>query len=138
MKKLDPRGRLASFVGYSERSKAFKLIDAESRKIVGTPNVQFNEIETVDMDFQTKSWGIDSRSDGEETVGLDFNDGVGGTVSLAECDMEQGHANTDHSPNSTAESAGVMDTIRRSSAISQQPVCGSNWEYCPPGEWWKA
>jgi len=41
IKKLDPRGRPAIFVGYAETSKAYKVLGAEPRKMVVSRDVTF-------------------------------------------------------------------------------------------------
>ena len=48
VKKLDVRGKSAIFVGYAENSKAYKLIDKETVKVVVSRDVTFDESRVVD------------------------------------------------------------------------------------------
>ena len=48
VKKLDARGKPAIFVGYAETSKAYKLIDVETGKVVVSRDVIFDETAVAD------------------------------------------------------------------------------------------
>ena len=50
VQKLDPRGNVAIFVGYAETSKAYKLIDLETHKVVISRDVLFDEKSAVDFE----------------------------------------------------------------------------------------
>ena len=72
LQKLDPRGKAAIFVGYAEASKAYKLIDLESHKIVISRDVVFDENSNVDFESQ-KSFEFADAENGE-TVSLDLTE----------------------------------------------------------------
>ena len=42
-RKLDPKGKESKFIGYEEESKAYLLMDLETRRVVLARSVTFNE-----------------------------------------------------------------------------------------------
>ncbi len=88
VQKLDPRGKVAIFVGYAENSKAYKLIDFETGKVVISRDVFFDELDGVDFgpnveymfDEDSKGFGevpekrVTFETDSNADVGVESND----------------------------------------------------------------
>ena len=76
IKKLDPRGKVAIFVGYAETSKAYKLIDYETQKVVVSRDVFFDEEDGLDFGPDMDCIGDENTRDfgevNEKTVRFDL------------------------------------------------------------------
>ena len=80
VQKLDPRGRVAIFVGYAENSKAYKVIDFETRKVVVSRDVLFDEADSndfgSDMEYVGDENSPDFRQEEERSVTFDLESNV--------------------------------------------------------------
>ena len=59
--KLDKRSNIGIFVGYSVRSKAYKIIDAESGNVIISRDVIFDENSSVEK-YSSQSWRTNQKN----------------------------------------------------------------------------
>lgn len=87
LQKLDSRSCPAIFVGYAEQSKAFKLIDLESKKVVVSRDVIFDESRTPK--FDTNQNFVHNENDcNERMVSLEHENIVDTAIENASSQME--------------------------------------------------
>jgi len=122
VKKLDPRARDATFVGYSLQSKGYKVWDSQLQKFVISRDVYFEE--QPNKCEESKSAKLDVKLTDPESVSDDaehVEDEEGSTSAIS------GSENTPIEPEHDQSEPSIEEpTLRRSSRNRK-----------PPGEWWK-
>ncbi len=160
VQKLDPRGKLAIFVGYAESTKAYKLIDVETHKVMVSRDVLFDEKDGVDhgpeMEYldddtsknfigtETKSVRFDLSSDIHTEEPSDIENLS--TDQETESEMEMGQDQDenlepqDHSNDSEPDNHEIDTDNQDDQATDEQPetVLQSGRVSKPPTEWWRA
>ncbi len=168
VQKLDPRGKVAIFVGYAENSKAYKLIDFETQKVVISRDVLFDELDGVDFGPDVNYMDDDnSKSFGEvdkKTVRFDLgssnvnetqsspNMGIqpsGPVVACNEPDTEQEtetaqddveNSESQGSPTELQSNVPDVDSTQQDVTAQEdaETVLRSGRVSKPPGSWWRA
>ena len=157
VKKLDDRSRCAIFVGYAESSKAYKVIDLESRKVVVSRDVTFDEksnacfhsgSESVHFNFSNDNRSsdresmvsLDTDSNKPEIESEDGNSDANITTQTPHItnddpdktdplapDLAQASANEDENDGNETEHISSEEHVTRSGRVSK-----------PPGTWWQS
>ena len=131
LRKLDARARIAIFVGYSEQSKAYKLIDIETRKVIVSRDVRFDEHSTVQFDRMSDGVTVEPSED-EEVMEL-------GSSNQDDSAEKSIGSPINDSENEDPQYDSSIDAITDiTSSTHNPPGDRPKRERRPPGEWWKA
>jgi len=132
VKKLDARSTSAIFIGYSESSKAYKLLNLNTNKVIISKDVTFDEdiFPTSDTDLQNTEVEMDTDNG--------VIDGPSSRESRTESDGEEAdQPEVDDGDEEDDEQQELMDTPAlspRSDSAGQ--VLRSGRVSKPPGSWW--
>ena len=160
MRKLDPRAREALFLGYAERSKAYKLWDGDLQKIVISRDVVFDafssgvcgnvgDANTLDTDEDVVSLDIESDNNpsdnapSSETVESESGEGSNSEPSDEELheSIDNTSPNTETPPSSSDDSSesSELPTSQVHSQEQHRPEPRRSGRVRNPvSQWWRA
>nr|GEV70171.1 integrase, catalytic region, zinc finger, CCHC-type, peptidase aspartic, catalytic [Tanacetum cinerariifolium] len=70
--KLGAKGDIGFFIGYSVDSRAYKVYNRRTKKIMETMNVSFDELSAMDFEQRSSKLGLQSMTSGQISSGLDL------------------------------------------------------------------
>ncbi|GJU67174.1 putative ribonuclease H-like domain-containing protein [Tanacetum coccineum] len=70
--KLDAKGDIGFFIGYSANSCAYRVYNRRTKKIIETMNVTFNELSAMAFEQSSLKPGLQSMTSGQISSGLDL------------------------------------------------------------------
>nr|GEX41183.1 hypothetical protein [Tanacetum cinerariifolium] len=70
--KLSAKGDIGFFIGYSADSRAYRVYNRRTKKIIETMNVSFNELSTMVFEQRSSKPGLQSMTSGQISSGLDL------------------------------------------------------------------
>nr|GFC97780.1 integrase, catalytic region, zinc finger, CCHC-type, peptidase aspartic, catalytic [Tanacetum cinerariifolium] len=71
--KLGAKGDIGFFIGYSADSCAYKIYNRQTKKIMETMNVSFDELSVMAFEQCSSKPGLQSMTSGQISSGLDHN-----------------------------------------------------------------
>nr|GEY93979.1 copia protein [Tanacetum cinerariifolium] len=70
--KLGAKGDIGFFIGYSADSYAYRVYNRQTKKIIETMNVSFDELSAMDFEKRNSKLGLQSMTSGHISSGLDL------------------------------------------------------------------
>nr|GFC55255.1 retrovirus-related Pol polyprotein from transposon TNT 1-94 [Tanacetum cinerariifolium] len=72
IEKLGAKGDIGFFIGYSADSYAYRIYNRQTKKIMETMNVSFDELSTMDFEQRSSKPGLQCMTSGQISSGLDL------------------------------------------------------------------
>nr|GFB17492.1 retrovirus-related Pol polyprotein from transposon TNT 1-94 [Tanacetum cinerariifolium] len=72
IRKLGAKGDIGFFIGYSANSCAYRVYNRQTKKIMETMNVSFDELSTIAFEQRSSKPGLNSMTSGQISSGLDL------------------------------------------------------------------